>query len=145
MQEKNHFLNPNRQMLTFLHPIVMCRVQCWAPMGMILEHLQRRSVSWLQTVKFIEKKSKCAGFAQEIGFSARNWCSLPWLVEGAIQLCTSKKQCNKLDLTAAQCFWSVDHNDWSRWFANSSCYIYAVPVTVLLVGLPKEKQLNLDI
>jgi len=144
MQEKNHFLNPNQQILTFLHPIVMCRVQCWAPMGMTLERLQRCSVLWLQTLKFIEKKSKCA-FAQEICFSAPNWCSLPWPVEGAIQLCTSKKECNKLDLTATQCFWLVDHNDWSRWFAISSPHIYAVPVTILLVGLPKEKQLNLDI
>ncbi len=42
---------------------------------------------------------------QEIGFSAPNSCSLPWLVKGATQLCTSKKkECNKLDLTAAQNF-----------------------------------------
>jgi hypothetical protein len=32
---------------------------------------------WLQTVKFIVKKSKCAGF------SAPNSCSFPWLVKGA--------------------------------------------------------------
>jgi hypothetical protein len=31
----------------------------------------------------------------------------------------------------------VDHNDWYRWFAISSPHIYAVPVTVLLVELPK--------
>jgi hypothetical protein len=49
------------------------------------------------------KKSKCAVLAQEIGFSAPNSCSLPWLVKGATQ-CTSKKKCNKLDLTAAQYF-----------------------------------------
>jgi hypothetical protein len=43
--------------------------------------------------------------AQEIGFSAPNSCSLPWLViKGATQLCTSKKECNKLNLTAAQYF-----------------------------------------
>jgi hypothetical protein len=40
---------------------------------------------WLQTVKFIVKKSKCAGLAQEIGFSAPNSCSLPWLVKGTTQ------------------------------------------------------------
>ncbi len=98
---------------------------------------------WLRTVKFIAKKSKCAGLAQEIGFSAPNLCSLPWLVKGATQLCTSKKECNKLDLTAAQYFWLVDHNDWSRWLAISSPHVHAV--TVLLVGLPQRKQLNLDI
>ncbi len=38
----------------------------------------------LQTVKFIVKKSKCAGLVQEIGFfSAPNSCRLPWLVKGA--------------------------------------------------------------
>ncbi len=45
---------------------------------------------WLQTVKFILKKSKCAGLAQEIGFSAPNLWSLPWLVKGSPQLYTSK-------------------------------------------------------
>jgi hypothetical protein len=54
--------------------------------------------------KIIVKKPKCAGLAQEIGFSALNSSSLPWLVNGATQLCTSKKECNKLDLTAAQYF-----------------------------------------
>ncbi len=97
----------------------------------------------LQTVKFIAKKSKCASLAQEIGFSAPNLCSLPWLLKGATQLCTSKKESNKLDLTAAQYFWLVDHNDWSRWFAISSPH--AVLFTVFLVGLPKTKQINLDI
>jgi hypothetical protein len=51
------------------------------------------------------KKSKCAGLAQEIGFSAPNSSSLPWLlVKVATQLCASKKECNKLDLTVAQYF-----------------------------------------
>jgi hypothetical protein len=54
--------------------------------------------------KFIAKLSKCGGLAQETGFSAPNSSRLPWLVKGATQLCTSKKECNKLDLTAAQYF-----------------------------------------
>ncbi len=33
--------------------------------------------------KFIVKKSKCAGLAQEIGSSAPTSCSLPWLANGA--------------------------------------------------------------
>jgi hypothetical protein len=36
-------------------------------------------------------------------------CILRWLVMGATQLCTSRKECNKLDLTAAQYFWLVDY------------------------------------
>jgi hypothetical protein len=98
----------------------------------------------LQTVQFIVKMWKCAGLAQEIDFFfAPNSWSLPWLVKGPTQLCTSKKECNELDLIAAQYFWLVDHNDWSMWFAISSSHIYAVPVTVLLVGLPKRKPAKL--
>jgi hypothetical protein len=94
---------------------------------------------WLQRVKSVVTRSKCASSAQEIVFSAPNLCSLASLVKGATQLCTSKKECNKLDLTAAQYFWLVDRNDWSRWLAISSSHVYAVPVTVLLVGLQKTK------
>jgi hypothetical protein len=47
---------------------------------------------------------KCAGLAQEIGFSAPNSCSSPWLVNGTTQWCTSKKERNKFDLTATQYF-----------------------------------------
>ncbi len=89
------------------------------------------------------KHAKCASLAQEIGFSAPNSCTLPWLVKGATRLCTSKKECNKLDLIAAQYFWLVNQNDYSRWFAISSPYVYTVLVTVLLVGLPKEKTAKL--
>jgi len=97
----------------------------------------------LHTVKYIVKKSKCASLALDIGFSAPKLCSFPWPVKGPTHLCASKKECNKLDLIAAQYFSLVDHNDWSRYFAFSSPH--AVPVPVLLVGLPKIKQLNLDI
>jgi hypothetical protein len=44
---------------------------------------------WLQTVKFISTKSKCASLTQEIGFAAPNSCSLPRLVKGVTKLCTS--------------------------------------------------------
>ncbi len=94
--------------------------------------------------KIYNKMSKCASLAQKIGFSAPNLCSLPWLVKGATQLCTSKKECNKLDLTAAQYFCLVDHNDWSRWFAIGSPTYMQFQLQFLIVGLPK-KMLNLDI
>jgi hypothetical protein len=68
---------------------------------------------------------------------------LLWLVKGATQLCTFKKVCNKLDLTAAQYFWLVDHNNWSMWFAINSSHVYTLLVTVLLVGLPKKKEAKL--
>jgi hypothetical protein len=68
---------------------------------------------WLHTVTFIEKRSKCAGLAEEIGISVPNLCSLPWLVKGTTQLCTSQKECNKLDMTGAQYFWLINHNGWS--------------------------------
>jgi hypothetical protein len=82
------------------------------------------------------EKVKMCRFSSGKWFFCTNLWRLPWLVKGSTQLCTSKKECNKLDLTAAQYFWLVDHNDWSRWFAISSPHIHAVPVTVLLVGLP---------
>jgi len=58
----------------------------------------------LQILQLIVKNSKCVGLAQEIGFCAPNLCTWLWLVNGATQLCTSKNECNKLDLTAAQYF-----------------------------------------
>jgi hypothetical protein len=37
MQEKNQFPEPNQHLLTFLHPILMCRVTYWALMVMVLQ------------------------------------------------------------------------------------------------------------
>jgi hypothetical protein len=90
---------------------------------------------WLHTVKFIEKKSKCVSL--EIGFSAPNSCSLEWLVKGATQLCTSKNECNKLDLTEAQYFYLVDYNDRSGGLLLVVPHVYAV--SVWLVQLPKKQ------
>jgi hypothetical protein len=50
------------------------------------------------------QNSKRAGFAQEIGFLAPTLWSLPWLVKGSTEVCTSQKECNKLHVTAAQYF-----------------------------------------
>jgi len=83
-------------------------------------------------------KVKMCRFSSGNWFSCTKPWSLPWLVKGATQLCTSKKECNKLDLTAAEYFCLVNRNDWSRWFAITSPHIYTVPVTVLLVGLLKN-------
>jgi hypothetical protein len=59
-------------------------------------------------------------------FSSGNWvsCSLLWLVKGTTQLCTSKKECTTMDLTAAHYFWLLDHNDYCRWFALSRSHVY---------------------
>jgi hypothetical protein len=37
MQEKNHFPEPNQHMLTFLDPILLCRVTYWAQTVMVLQ------------------------------------------------------------------------------------------------------------
>jgi len=50
-----------------------------------------------------------------------------------------KEECTKYDLTVADCFLLVNHNDWSRWFAISSSHLFAVLVSVLWVGLQKCK------
>jgi hypothetical protein len=46
-----------------------------------------------------ESQNVPVSLAQEIGFFAPNSWSLLWLVNGAAQLCTSKKDCNNLELT----------------------------------------------
>jgi hypothetical protein len=74
-------------------------------------------------------------FSSRNGFSAPNACNLPWLVKGTTQVCTSKKECNKLD----QYFWLVDHNDWSRWFPISSPHICGVPNHSFIGGVAKKK------
>jgi hypothetical protein len=57
-----------------------------------------------------EEKSKCAGLTQEIVFVFAHPVIAKfggWLVKGAATLChqhKKKKECNKFDLTAAQCF-----------------------------------------
>ncbi len=65
---------------------------------------------WLQTVNFIVETSKCVGLAaqEKLVFlhQIRAACLL-WLVKGATQLRTSRKECNKLHLTAAQYFFSI--------------------------------------
>jgi len=117
------------------------------PIETELEYVVRAS-PWVYVTpdsKIYCEKVKMCRVISPISFSAPNWWRLPWLVKGATKVCTSKKECNKLDLTVAQYCWLVDHNDWPKWFAISSPHICAVPVTVLLVGLPKRKKLNLDI
>ncbi len=64
--------------------------------------------------------------------------SLPWLVNGAAALCTCRKECSKYDLTAA----SV--SDWPIIMIGPGGlllvvpHLFAVPVSVLLVGLQKS-------
>jgi hypothetical protein len=56
------------------------------------------------TVKFNEEKSKYAGLGQENGFGSAYLHGLWWLVKGPAILHTCRKEYNKYDLTAAQCF-----------------------------------------
>jgi hypothetical protein len=55
----------------------------------------------------------------------------------AATTCNCWKECNKLDLTTDGSFWSTHRNDWSRWVAPP--YLFAVPVSVLCVGLQNSK------
>jgi hypothetical protein len=59
---------------------------------------------------------------------------LPWVVKGTAALCTCRKECNKYDLTASQCFWLGHHNDWSRWFALSSPPPICCPSSFSFIG-----------
>jgi len=108
----------------------------------ILEHLQRAQYVTPDS-KIYYEKVKMSRFSSGTGIFCTKLVQLAVAEKGTTQLCTSKKECKKLDLTAAQYFWLVDHNDWSRWFAISSPHIYAVPVTLLSVGLGKKKRAKL--
>jgi hypothetical protein len=84
---------------------------------------------WFQIVKFIIKKSKCASLPHEIGFFAPKPCRFPLLVKGATHCAPPK-----MSVINWTWLW-ISIYDWSRWFAISSCHIYAVPIIVSLVLL----------
>jgi len=84
---------------------------------------------WSCTVKMDEENPTCTGLTQENSFGSASSCMLPCMVRGTGALCTSRKECNKYDLTAPQCFWLAHQNVWSMWF---------VPVSVLFVGSQKS-------
>ncbi len=96
-------------------------------------------------VQLDKDNPRYARLAQENGFGSAKLPMLLWLVKGTGVMCTRRKECTKYDLTAAQYFWLAHHNDWSRWFAVVVPYLFAVPVSVLWVGLQKSTQLNLDV
>jgi len=82
---------------------------------------------WLQTVNLLRESQN----VQEIGFSA------PKFEQRAV----AGKRCNTSRAPPKKSVinWTwlrLSVSDWSKWFAISSPDVYAVPVTVLLVGLP---------
>ncbi len=88
----------------------------------VLEHLQQCSYVIMHSTIGWRKIKTCQ-------FGSRKWFWLSIIAEFAVptkswqQQCrvqTCKKECNKYDLTASQCFSLVYHNDWSKWFAVSS-------------------------
>ncbi len=54
------------------------------------------------------------------------------------RLCTCRKECNKYDLTAAQCFSLAHHNNRSRWFAISNPPRICCPTFSFMSGVAKE-------
>jgi hypothetical protein len=95
---------------------------------------------WLHRVKFIVKKSKCAGWAQEIGFDAPNSCRLPRLVKCATH------ECNKLNWTWVR----LSSSDWLIIMIGPGGLLLVVP-TYMQFHLQfyswgcHKKQLNFDI
>jgi hypothetical protein len=68
---------------------------------------------------------------------------LPWLVKDKATLCTCRKECNKYDLIATQCFWLAHHNDSSKWFAISSAPRICCPNFSLMGEVIKEYRTKL--
>ncbi len=120
--------------------------QCWVVLSFSKgkigaeDHLQQWSVCDLHS-KIRWKKVKTCQFSSGNGFGSLDLNSSRWLVKCAASLCTCRNECNKYDLTAAQCFWKSSVQ--VVWFGVSQ--LFAVPVSVLWVGLEKCKQLNLDV
>ncbi len=57
------------------------------------------------TVKLDEENPTFDGLAQETGFGSTKMHALMWLVKGAAAcVYMQRNECNKYDLTAAQCF-----------------------------------------
>jgi hypothetical protein len=56
------------------------------------------------TVKVDEENPMYADLAQENGSGSTILRLLPWLVKDKATLCTCRKECNKYDLIATQCF-----------------------------------------
>jgi hypothetical protein len=74
----------------------------------------------------MKKNPMYVSLAQENGFGSAQLWTMPWLVKCAALLCTCRKECNKYDLTASQCFSLAHHNDWSKWFAICSVPAYSL-------------------
>jgi hypothetical protein len=80
-------------------------------------------------------------------FGSGNWFCDPLIahfatlakVKGAATtLCNCRKECNKYDLTAAQCFSFSHHNNWSRWFAITSLPFICCPSFSFTGGAAKK-------
>jgi hypothetical protein len=99
---------------------------------------------WLQTVTFNEKRSKCVSLAQEIGFSAPNSYTLPWLVKG-------QNSCAPPQKRVINWTWlGLSISDWSLIMLGPGGLLLVVPT---YVGFQlqfywwgcKKRELNLDI
>ncbi len=61
-------------------------------------------------------------------------------------LTPARKECNKLDLTAASCFWLANHNNCLGALLLVVSHLFANPVLVLWVGSEKKQmKQNLDV
>jgi len=114
------------------HMLVHCPTISWGRASPVVLAM------WSCTVKFDEEKPKNACLAQENGFGSAKLHSFPWLVKGEAALCTCRKECNKYDLIATECFWLAHHNDSPRWFAISSPPPIFCPSFSFMVGVAKE-------
>jgi len=100
----------------------------WIGLMKLVKDFQCRVTHWrlVEIPKSISCRAQYVILHNKIGWRKPTICrfgsaklpTLPWPVKGAWALCTSRKECNKYDLTAAQCFWLAHHNDSSRWSSS---------------------------
>jgi hypothetical protein len=104
----------------------------WASTG--AQSCDPKQLNWMNNIQRMPVWHRKVVLAPHNRASCRGW----WKA-----LRTCRKQCNKCDLTAAQCFWLAYHNDTSRWFAISSAPLVCCPTFSFMGELAKEYKTKL--
>jgi hypothetical protein len=58
-------------------------------------------------------------------------------VKGTAECTCEREESHKYDLIATPCFWSANHNDWSKWFAIISLPLICSPSFSFMGGVAK--------
>jgi hypothetical protein len=85
-----------------------------------------RGIQWM--VRRVDAGSLCGPMVL-----TQQFCWGWWMAQQSLRV--FREKCNEYDLTAFPYFWLVNHNHWSTWFLLVASRLFAVPHSVLWVGL----------